>query len=230
MGRANNSAPAGGGIFHYASAGGKTIALKNTLLVRGASGTNCRVDAASPTNITSQGYDLSDDTSCVTYLNQTGDWNNLDAKLGPLQNNGDYYLLTHLPMPGSPAIDRGTSTGAPAYDQRYVERPQGTAFDIGAMEVCANKPDKPDLFRPANNIKVKGTKVELVRGYAKCGDNYRVTVKDAATNQTVFSKKNIHGLYVTTTALTKGKTYKWFAQACNTIGCTKSDTWKFTVK
>ncbi len=227
---ANNTAPLGGGIFHYAGSAAKTIALKNTLLAHGATGGNCAVQSGSPTNISSQGYNLSDDTSCAAYLNQTGDWNNLDAKLSPLQNNGDYYLLTHLPLPGSPAINRGTSNGAPAYDEQNVSRPQGTAFDIGAMEVCAVKPDKPDLYRPANNTKVKGTKVELVRGYAKCGDNYSVTVKDAATNQTVFTKKNIHDYTIKTTALTKGKTYIWFAQACNTIGCTKSDTWKFTVK
>lgn len=227
---ANNNAPSGGGIYHYAGSAANTITLKNTLLAHGASGGNCAVQGGSPTNISSQGYNLSDDTSCAAYLNQTNDWNNLDAKLGLLQNNGDYYLLTHLPLPGSPAIDRGTSNGAPAYDEQNVMRPQGAAFDIGAMEVCAVKPDKPDLYRPANNTKVKGAKVELVRGYAKCGDNYRVTVKDAATNQTVFSKKNIRDYTVKTTALTKGKTYKWFAQACNSIGCTKSDTWKFTVK
>jgi hypothetical protein len=37
-------------------------------------------------------------------------------------------------LPGSPAIDAGTSTGAPATDQRGIARPQGSAVDIGAFE------------------------------------------------------------------------------------------------
>ena len=37
-------------------------------------------------------------------------------------------------LPGSPAIDAGTATGAPATDQRGVARPQGPGVDIGAFE------------------------------------------------------------------------------------------------
>lgn len=39
-----------------------------------------------------------------------------------------------LCWPASPAIDAGTSLGAPATDQRGVSRPQGGAADIGAVE------------------------------------------------------------------------------------------------
>lgn len=28
----------------------------------------------------------------------------------------------------------------------------------------------------------------------------------------------------------RGKTYKWFVKACNSFGCVKSPSWKFTVK
>jgi hypothetical protein len=37
-------------------------------------------------------------------------------------------------LPGSPAIDAGTGSGAPATDQRGISRPQGAAVDIGAFE------------------------------------------------------------------------------------------------
>jgi hypothetical protein len=37
-------------------------------------------------------------------------------------------------LPGSPAIDAGSASGAPATDQRGVIRPQGCGVDIGAYE------------------------------------------------------------------------------------------------
>jgi len=42
---------------------------------------------------------------------------------------GNYHLLS-----GSPAIDAGTSTGAPSIDLDGVTRPQGGGFDMGAYE------------------------------------------------------------------------------------------------
>jgi hypothetical protein len=42
---------------------------------------------------------------------------------------GDYHVLM-----GSPAVDNGTSWGAPAYDFSYFPRPYGAGFDIGAYE------------------------------------------------------------------------------------------------
>jgi hypothetical protein len=59
-----------------------------------------------------------------------------DPKLGPLQNNGG-PTQTHALLPGSPAIDAGDNTGAPAYDQRGPGFPRivnGT-IDIGAFEL-----------------------------------------------------------------------------------------------
>jgi hypothetical protein len=43
--------------------------------------------------------------------------------------NGDYQLQS-----GSPAIDAGSATGAPATDFAGTARPQGAAVDIGAFE------------------------------------------------------------------------------------------------
>ena len=57
----------------------------------------------------------------------------IDARLGPLQNNGG-PTLTHALLLGSPALDAGdpTLTGT---DQRGVSRPQGPRADIGAFEL-----------------------------------------------------------------------------------------------
>jgi hypothetical protein len=60
----------------------------------------------------------------------------LNPLLGPLQNNGGPTQTTAL-LAGSPAIDAGDNTNAPAYDQRgpgFARIVNGT-IDIGAFEV-----------------------------------------------------------------------------------------------
>ena len=44
-------------------------------------------------------------------------------------DNGDYHLKSN-----SPAIDEGTSTGAPADDIDGDARPQGAGYDMGSDE------------------------------------------------------------------------------------------------
>ena len=80
---------------------------------------------------------------------------NTNANVGPLQNNGG-LTMTHALLPGSPAIDAGTSSGAPSVDQRGVPRPQRFAVDIGAFEampdplaIAAMVPSKA-VFRGTN--------------------------------------------------------------------------------
>ena len=122
-----NSAPTGGGIYNGGAFvnGSVALTLKNTLLNKGSNGTNCY-------NFGGVGGDhsLSDDGSCGF---SAGD-NVTDLFLGPLANNGG-PTLTHLPQPGSRAIDNGTDTGAPAADQRGIKRPQLAGIDVGAVEV-----------------------------------------------------------------------------------------------
>jgi hypothetical protein len=134
-----NSAPRGGGIFNN----GGTMTLLNTLLAHGANGANC-------VNVTGGyfSFSLSDDISCSFGAGR----DNLDLLLGPLAKNGS-SMLTHLPLPGSPAIDAGTDYGTPAYDQRGIERPRdgngdGIArCDIGAVEVQSTQ-ERPKLYLP----------------------------------------------------------------------------------
>jgi hypothetical protein len=57
-----------------------------------------------------------------------------DPALGPLTNNGG-FTLTHALLPDSPAIDTGSSAGAPATDQRGRQRVVGGGLDLGAYEV-----------------------------------------------------------------------------------------------
>ena len=60
----------------------------------------------------------------------------INAMLGPLADNGG-PTKTHLLLSGSPAINTGSNTGAPATDQRGVKRPIGANADIGAVEVSS---------------------------------------------------------------------------------------------
>jgi predicted outer membrane repeat protein len=64
-----------------------------------------------------------------------------DARLGPLGSNGG-TTQTHLPGIGSPLIDAGDGTrpNIPKLDQRGEARIQGSALDIGAVEVTQDTP------------------------------------------------------------------------------------------
>ncbi|NOX57162.1 MAG: hypothetical protein GXP27_22555, partial [Planctomycetes bacterium] len=64
----------------------------------------------------------------------------VDPLLGPLGDHGG-LTPTHLPLPGSPAIDAGANDSAPEVDQRGLARPADgdidgvPIVDIGAVEV-----------------------------------------------------------------------------------------------
>jgi hypothetical protein len=89
-------------------------------------------------NVTSQGYNLSSDGACA--LTQASDLTGVDPQLGPLGDNGG-PTQTHLPGPGSSALDGGACLPDVATDQRGVVRPQGGACDIGAVEVVQAPPE-----------------------------------------------------------------------------------------
>jgi hypothetical protein len=91
--------------------------------------------------ITSNGYNLDSDGTCVTD-GVNNDITSATPGLGPLQDNGG-PTQTHALLDGSPAIDAilegGTGyNGAPPTDQRVAARPQPTTggnCDIGAYEL-----------------------------------------------------------------------------------------------
>jgi hypothetical protein len=91
--------------------------------------------------MTSNGYNLSSDGTCN--FNSTGDLNNTDPKLGPLQDNGGPTQTMAL-LSGSPAIDAGNPSGCTdgqghllKTDQRGEPRPDRedkSGCDMGAYE------------------------------------------------------------------------------------------------
>ena len=78
-------------------------------------------------------HNLSDDNTFGFAGRGIGADNVTNLLLGPLANNGG-LTMTHMPQPGSAAIDAGTSNGAPSTDQRGVTRPQLAGFDVRAED------------------------------------------------------------------------------------------------
>ena len=104
-------------------------------------------DCAGP--LESGGYNLIGDPSGCTVTGVTeGNLVGVDALLGPLGDHGG-PTPTHLPRPGSPAIDGGTRHGGaaacPRTDQRGIRRPQDgdgdrvKRCDVGAVEVARRR-------------------------------------------------------------------------------------------
>src|SRR5580765_798716 len=130
----------GGGISNARGGSGHAIiAIGNTILKAGASGQN--IDSSNAT-VTSHGYNISSDDGSG-FLIGPGDQINTDPLLGPLQDNGG-PTLTHLLLPGSPAINAGNPgfTPPPFFDQRGpgFDRVVNGRIDIGAIEVHLQGP------------------------------------------------------------------------------------------
>jgi hypothetical protein len=130
-----NSAVTGGGVYNRSSYGygyGGTVAVGNTI-VAGNTASTSGPDVLG--TITSAGHNLvgaTDGSSGWVGSDRTGSAAvPLNPMLAPLGNYGGPTQTMPL-LPGSPAIDAGTSTGAPAFDQRGQGRVG--AVDIGAFE------------------------------------------------------------------------------------------------
>jgi len=111
-------------------AGGTLIATASVIDGNGGD-VNCTVGSTS-----SHGYNFVNDGTC--HLNTSTDITSGDPSLGSVANNGG-ATKTALPATGSLLIDKvPTGSCTVSTDQRGVTRPQGTACDIGAVEVAVN--------------------------------------------------------------------------------------------
>jgi hypothetical protein len=131
---AGNQGPA---VILQKSFGSGVATLQNSIIANNV-GVNCG-------GVTSNGYNLSSDTHCN--FNGPGDKNDIDPRLGPLQNNGGPTLTMSLPS-GSPAVDGGNPSGCTdgsghllKTDQRGMPRPDPEdtgGCDMGAYERQSN--------------------------------------------------------------------------------------------
>ena len=98
-----------------------------------------------------------------------------DPFLGPLENNGG-PTLTHALLLNSPAIDAGSATHCPDYDQRGISRPQGAACDIGAFEFV------PPLVVTNNNNDGEGS---LRKAIADISPSGTITFTPSLSGQSI---------------------------------------------
>ncbi len=199
------------------------LTLQNVIVANSKTGKNCDFHVAPDAS----DNNLSTDATCN--FSAGGGRDSVKIKLGKLETNGGWTLTHRLP-PGSAAIDNGKQVNNPK-DQREIGRPQGAAFDVGAVEFvpCAAKPTKPVLLSPTANQNV------LTQGGAlldwagpDCVKTFSVLVRrDSKTGTIVFSKSKIKRTQVMTGALSPEHNYFWQVTACNASGCAASKWRKF---
>jgi hypothetical protein len=142
----------GGGIWNSTSTPDPIVNIKNTIVAgnqtNNGEGPDCWGD------LISQGYNLIQDTTdCTINGDLTGNLTGVAPLLGDLADNGG-YTKTHALLPGSPAIDAGSSTGI-YFDQRGYFVPMDIAeivntddgADIGAYEYLSVIPPTISLNR-----------------------------------------------------------------------------------
>jgi len=107
-------------------------------------------DTGDPTPIDDLGFNLCTD-DCSELQEDVTNLLDTDPMLDPLAENGG-PTETHLLLAGSPAIDAAAATDSAGNlvgdDQRGVERPQGGANDIGAVEVEQTTANGPPSAEP----------------------------------------------------------------------------------
>jgi parallel beta-helix repeat protein/predicted outer membrane repeat protein len=154
-----NKAQSNGGGVHLSQ--GATLVIQNGTITantavsgagggirRGSTGTTIIESSIVANNINASAPDISSggtvsvDNSAIgaaTGFTLSGGTNlpfGIDLKLGPLADNGG-PTLTHMLLPGSPAINQGSNPANLATDQRGQARVQGLRADIGAFEAAA---------------------------------------------------------------------------------------------
>jgi hypothetical protein len=134
---------------------------------------------------------------------------NVDPRLGPLQNNGGPTPTMAL-LPGSPAINAGDNTGAPAFDQRGPGFPRifGGTIDVGAFETQAQLPPAiviSDVSLPEGNV---GTTAALFTVQLSAPGTETVTVKYSTADGGATVSDNDYQAAGGTLTFTPGQTSK----------------------
>ena len=127
--------------MYLENAGTFTLNLVNCIISNCTSANFAHISNAPTIN---RSYTLVRDSTMSAYAG-AGNLDSTDPWLVVLADNGG-ALPTHALALGSPCVDAGTSTGAPATDARGTARPKGAAYDMGAFE--ANRPRRTQSGRP----------------------------------------------------------------------------------
>ncbi len=154
-----------GGIYNAAGPG--ALQMHDTILADNTA-TTAGPDLSG--GLTSLGHNLIGNTTGGSGF-VASDLVNVNPQLGPLQNNGGPTQTMAL-LAGSPAINAGDNTNAPAYDQRGPGFPRivNGIIDIGAFEV------QNGTANEASSLAVAGFPSVLTAGNA---GSFTVTARNA---------------------------------------------------
>jgi len=150
---ASNDAGPGGEGGGYGEYGDGTF--ENTIVANNtADGSDNDMYGAA---ITSDGHNICTTDGSRDYFNGAGDQVNTDPGLGPLQSNGGPTWTCAIGAI-SPAYN-GTEETTSWVDQRGVERPQNTYWDVGAYEYVGDPPSGPTTVKVETLANGSGTVV-----------------------------------------------------------------------
>jgi len=134
----DNTSLAGAGGVHFFAGG--SVSLRNTILASNTGVSGPDHNASDP--VISLGGNM--DSANTAGLDQPSDQISTNPLLAAsLADNGG-FTPTHASLDGSPAINRGTTTGTPSVDQRGTAR--DAAPDVGAYEFQVDLPSTGDFL------------------------------------------------------------------------------------
>ena len=198
----NDGGGTSGGIYFVNQNNTGSVTLYNSVL--GNNKANSAPDCYGP--ITSAGYNILSDSVGCTFAATTGDQIDVDALLGPLQDNGG-PTFTHWLYQGSPAIDGGNPAGCTDHlgnslttDQRGFSRPlDGNSDGINVCDIGAYEADPANLppVPPTNNWYVKpgGNNNNSCLSPAAACATINGAINKSQSGDTIFvAIRNLHGL------------------------------------
>lgn len=150
----------GGGVYVSKNA---TVKLHGTIL-SGNAGGDCRISPIAGGVYSSEGFNLSSDSTCNPYLTSQGDLPITNAQLGTLADNGGLTDTIALGG-GSPAANLIPQAYCRVEtDQRGVIRPYGSGCDSGAYELNSETSQTGPTF----TVNTTGDSNDAVCGSLHC--------------------------------------------------------------
>jgi len=175
------------------------------------------VNSVFPLVLGSPAIDAGDNSTCTA-----APVSNLDQRGSPRTEDGDGNGTVECDMGSyeAPGVATPTSTTTATTTSTPIPSVTPTA----SSTPCAGKPAAVTLLKPAQNATMSKTKVAFDWADAACATSYKITVKNTTARTKVTKTVTVSKAKLT---LAHGNE-KWFVQACNANGCTKSATFKFT--
>lgn len=127
-------------------------------------------------------------------------------------------------LPPATTLENSTTVGSDTPDL-------GPKPNSAATTTCVGIPPVPTLLAPKKNANIKSRQATMQWTGVPCARTYNLTIRQGSKHGAPF--KSLSGLLEPTykvKGLVSGKTYYWYSEACNPLGCAKSLWSKFVVQ